>query len=135
MSVGQSRQSWCGDSPYPPAHSARCPEPSRHIRRLLAGRAAEMMYYGERNGLGSETVAHPRQASLCAQRMAQDLGMAMGIVPVGLDPAPLGDGPLAVGLEAAEHIVCAQLCAAATELEVECPCWIAWTRPCGSAIA
>ncbi|MBI4799603.1 MAG: AAA family ATPase, partial [Desulfarculus sp.] len=51
------------------------PELEQHLREALAGRAAELLYYGAEEGLSTGASGDLRQASQLARRMVGDLGM------------------------------------------------------------
>lgn len=51
------------------------PELEQHLREALAGRAAELLYYGAEEGLSTGASGDLRQASQLARRMVGSLGM------------------------------------------------------------
>jgi ATP-dependent Zn protease len=76
----------------------------------MAGRGAEVLYYGEVGGLSTGVAGDLKNASAWAQRMVREFGMSDEIGQICFDPRPAQDGPLAVRVtQAAERIVRAQL--------------------------
>lgn len=65
------------------------PDLEQHLREALAGRAAELLYYGAEEGLSTGPSGDLRQASQLARRMVGDLGMDP---EVGLLTVPEGQG-------------------------------------------
>jgi cell division protease FtsH len=88
------------------------------IRQSMGGRAAEIIYYGEENGLTTGVSGDLQTATHYAEIMVRAYGMGEGIGQVTIDPKRLADGPLAIKvMEAAEKIVKSQLDRAITELQ------------------
>ena len=87
------------------------------IRQAMAGRGAEILYYGEVDGLSSGVESDLRSATYYAELMVRDYGMSEGIGQVAFDARRLADGPLASRImRAVRKIVDAQLEQAVTEL-------------------
>ena len=83
------------------------------IRQSMGGRAAEIVYYGDKAGLTTGASADLKAATHYAELMVRDYGMAEGIGQVVIDPRRLADGPLAIKvMEAVETIIKRQLDAA-----------------------
>ena len=80
------------------------------IRRAMGGRAAEIVFYGDIDGLSSGAAADLKQATYWAEVMVRDYGMDEGLGQLAIDPKRLKDGPLAIKvMKAAEKIVAGQL--------------------------
>ena len=80
------------------------------ICQAMGGRAAELLYYGDADGLSSGVASDLRNATTWADRMIREFGMSEEIGQVFFDSRRMQDGPLAVIVrEAAERIVRAQL--------------------------
>jgi ATP-dependent Zn protease len=80
------------------------------ICQAMGGRAAELLYYGEADGLSTGVGSDLRHATGWAERMIREFGMCDEIGQVFLDARYLQDGPLAAkASEAAQRIVRAQL--------------------------
>ena len=80
------------------------------IRQALAGRAAEMIYYGDADGLTTGVASDLRSATHYAELMVRDYGMAEGVGHVFIDSRRLADGRRAIRvMEAAERIIRTQL--------------------------
>ncbi len=80
------------------------------IRQAMAGRAAEILYYGDAEGLSTGVAADLRYASAWAERMIREFGMSEEIGQVYIDRHATLDGASAAALrQAAERIVRAQL--------------------------
>lgn len=80
------------------------------ICQAMGGRAAELIYYGETEGLSTGVASDLRNATLWAERMIGEFGMSDDVGHVFLDERRLYEGPLAARVsESAEHIVHAQL--------------------------
>jgi ATP-dependent Zn protease len=80
------------------------------ISQAMGGRAAELLYYGDADGLSSGVASDLRNATTWADRMIREFGMSEEIGQVFFDSRHMQDGPLAVIVhEAAERIVRAQL--------------------------
>ena len=87
------------------------------IRQAMGGRAGELLYYGEDDGLTTGVSGDLKTATHYAGMMVRDYGMGEGIGPVAIDPGRLGDGPLAIKvMESIEKIVKEQLDLAVMEL-------------------
>ncbi|MCL2103504.1 MAG: AAA family ATPase [Kiritimatiellaeota bacterium] len=65
------------------------------IRTALGGRAAELMCYGDRDGLSTGASNDLRKATRVARAMTCDYGMDSDIGPVALSPEEAASGPLA----------------------------------------
>jgi len=88
------------------------------IRQSMAGRAAELLYYGEQDGLSSGVAGDLQQASRVAEAMVCRFGMSPSPGQVALESAQGADGPLALAvLQAKERIVAEQLALARETLE------------------
>jgi ATP-dependent metalloprotease FtsH len=86
------------------------PELEGMIRQVMGGRAAEILYYGEREGLSSSVGSDLEKASQWAELMVRGLGMSPEIGQIAINPKLLHDGPAANRvMEAAQKIVRAQL--------------------------
>jgi len=72
------------------------PELEGMIRQALAGRAAEIVYYGDDEGLSSGASADLQAATHWADLMIRDFGMSDGFGPVYIDSKRIADGPLAI---------------------------------------
>jgi ATP-dependent Zn protease len=80
------------------------------ICQAMGGRAAELLYYGDADGLSTGVASDLKNATVWAERMIREFGMSDEIGQVFFDPRYLQDGPLAARVsEAAERIVRAQL--------------------------
>jgi len=80
------------------------------IRQTMAGRAAEILYYGDAEGLSTGVASDLRHASAWAERMIREFGMSEEIGQVYIDRhAPLDGASAAALREVAERIVRAQL--------------------------
>jgi cell division protease FtsH len=87
------------------------------IRQVMGGRAAEILYYGEREGLSIGAADDLRLATQHAERMVRELGMAEGIGPLSLTPEQVVTGPLAIEvMRAMRDILQGQLDKALEEL-------------------
>jgi len=76
----------------------------------MGGRAAELLYYGEAEGLSTGVAGDLKNASAWAEGMIREFGMSDEIGQVFVDLQYLQDGPLALKVtQAAEQIVRAQL--------------------------
>jgi ATP-dependent Zn protease len=83
----------------------------------MGGRGAEILYYGEHEGLSSGVADDLEKASRWAELMVRGLGMSPEIGQIALDPKLLHDGPAAARvMDAAQKIVRAQLDQAIEEL-------------------
>lgn len=92
------------------------------IRQALGGRAAELLYYGERDGPSTSAVGDLRAATRYAEQMVRDYGMDEGIGPLVLAPDQWEQGPLAAqAVQAVQRIVKDQLALALEELRVHRP--------------
>ncbi len=89
------------------------------IRTSLGGRAAEIVYYGERAGLSSGasgdliSATRTAQRMICAYGMDEDFGLA--VVPTSM----ITDGPLAVEIRAAVNRILKEQLAEAVRLIAE----------------
>jgi len=93
------------------------PELEGMIRQAMGGRAAEILYYGEDDGLTTGVSGDLKTATHYAELMVRDYGMGAGIGQVAIDPGRLTDGPLAIKvMESVEKIIKGQLDRAITEL-------------------
>ena len=93
------------------------PELEGMIRQAMAGRAAELVCYGEEEGLSSGVGSDLQAATRYAEKMVREFGMAPGIGQVAFHSRQLGDGPLAMQLSrAAEKIISEQMQKAVEEL-------------------
>lgn len=80
------------------------------ICQAMAGRAAELLFYGEAGGLSTGVSSDLRNATVWAERMIREFGMSSEVGQAFVDERALRDGPLALRVsEAAERIVRAQL--------------------------
>lgn len=87
-----------------------CPELENLICQGMGGRAAELLYYGEVDGLSSGVSSDLRNATLLAARMIVEFGMSPDLGQVFLDEQTRREGPLAERINtAAERIVRGQL--------------------------
>ncbi len=86
------------------------------IRTSLGGRAAELVYYGERNGVSTGASGDLANATRTAQRMICAYGMdadfGLAVVPT----AAITDGPLAVEIRAAVNRILNEQLAEAVRL-------------------
>jgi ATP-dependent metalloprotease FtsH len=88
------------------------------ICQAMAGRAAELVYYGDVDGLSTGVGSDLKHASQWAERMIREFGMSEDVGQIFFDRRYLQDGPLAVKVsDAAEDIVDAQLKQAQTMLQ------------------
>lgn len=88
------------------------------IRQAMAGRAAEIVYYGPESGLSSGVSGDLETATHWAGLMVRQFGMSADMGHIALDARRIGDGPLADKVAAAvERIVAGQLEAAVRQLE------------------
>lgn len=80
------------------------------ICQAMAGRAAEIVCYGEEDGLSTGVGSDLRAATRLAERMACDLGMSAELGHVQLDPRAAHGGALALRVTGAvERVVRSQL--------------------------
>ncbi len=87
------------------------------IRQCMGGRAAEILYYGEEDGLSSGVSADLEQATAWAQKMVTSYGMGDEIGPVAVGLGRIEDGPMAVRVaQEAKKIIGGQLDRAIEEL-------------------
>lgn len=87
------------------------------IRQSMGGRAAEIIYYGDDDGLTTGAAGDLQRATHYAGLMVRDYGMEKGIGQVAINPKNLNDGPLAIKvLESVEKIINSQLIYAIDEL-------------------
>jgi cell division protease FtsH len=85
-------------------------ELKNHICQSMAGRAAELLYYGDLEGLSTGVGSDLRQATHMAERMIREFGMSPEIGQIYLDEREVREGALAGQVnEAAENIIRAQL--------------------------
>jgi ATP-dependent metalloprotease FtsH len=90
------------------------------ICQAMGGRAAELIYYGEADGLSTGVGSDLKNASGWAERMIREFGMSDEVGQVYLDRRYLQDGPLAVKVSAGvERVVRTQLDRAVTILDEE----------------
>jgi ATP-dependent metalloprotease FtsH len=76
----------------------------------MGGRASELIYYGDEDGLSTGVAGDLKNATNWAKRMIQEYGMSDEIGQIFYDSRYLQDGPLAAKLSsAAENIVHSQL--------------------------
>lgn len=76
----------------------------------MGGRASELIYYGNEDGLSTGVANDLKNATIWAKRMIQEYGMSDEIGQIFYDSRYLQDGPLAAKLgSAAENIVHSQL--------------------------
>jgi len=88
------------------------------IRQSMAGRAAEILYYGNIDGFTTGVSGDLQSATHYAGLMARDYGMSETIGQVAIDPRRLADGALAIKVtEAVAAIVKTQLELAVAELK------------------
>ena len=66
------------------------------IRQALAGRASEIVYYGNDDGLSSGASEDLRAATYWAGLMVRNFGMSDGFGPLYIDARQITDGPLAM---------------------------------------
>ena len=84
------------------------------IRQALGGRAAELLYYGERDGPSTSAAGDLRAATHHAEQMVRDYGMDEGIGPLVLAPGQWEQSPLAAqAVQAVQRIVKDQIGAGA----------------------
>lgn len=87
------------------------------ICQAMAGRSAEIIFYGELEGLSTGVGSDLRHATQWAERMVSEFGMCLEIGQVFLDERQIQSGPLSARVnEAAQRIVFAQLERAGTLL-------------------
>lgn len=80
------------------------------ICQSMGGRAAEILYYGDYDGLSTGVSSDLRHASSLAERMISEFGMSQEVGQIFLDERAMREGALAAQVnEAAERIVRAQL--------------------------
>ena len=80
------------------------------ICQAMGGRAAEILYYGDAEGLSTGVGSDLRHATAWAERMVREFGMSEEVGQIFYDPRYVQDGPLAVKVsEVVERIVHAQL--------------------------
>ncbi len=80
------------------------------ICQAMGGRAAELLYYGDAEGLSTGVASDLRNATWWATRMIREFGMSDAIGQVFLDPESAREGEVAVQVnQAAERIVRTQL--------------------------
>jgi cell division protease FtsH len=80
------------------------------ICQAMGGRAAEILYYGEEEGLSTGLASDLRQASAWARRMIREFGMSEEVGLIYIDEQSLREGQIAAQVNsAAEKIVHAQL--------------------------
>ena len=80
------------------------------ICQAMGGRAAELLYYGDAEGLSTGVASDLRNATAWAERMICEFGMSDEIGQVSLDARHLQDGPLMARVsKVAERIVHEQL--------------------------
>ena len=72
------------------------PELEKIIKRTLGGRAAEIIYYGRREGLSTGASNDLEKASSLAQGMVCRYGMSDGLGPLVVNPEAAAQGPLAL---------------------------------------
>ncbi|MBN1259804.1 MAG: AAA family ATPase [Anaerolineae bacterium] len=88
------------------------------ICRTMGGRAAEVLIYGEDEGLSTGASSDLRQAAYWAGRMVREFGMSAVLGPLHLSPDAAQTGPLGGQIhEEIRHIVQTQLERAYTLLE------------------
>lgn len=86
------------------------PELQNLICQSMAGRAAEMLYYGDAEGLSTGVGSDLRHVTGLAERMIREYGMSPEIGQIYLDERAAREGSLATQInQAAEQIVRAQL--------------------------
>jgi len=86
------------------------PELEQMIRESMGGRAAEIIYYGEDDGLSSGVSSDLEHASHWARLMVGEFAMAREIGNIAFRKETLRDGPLAVTVsQVAERIVTEEL--------------------------
>ncbi len=86
------------------------PELETMIRQLMAGRAGEMLYYGDNEGLSSSARSDLETATQYAELMVRHYGMDPVIGPVYLDARRFNDGPIVMEvMHAASRILKEQL--------------------------
>jgi ATP-dependent Zn protease len=87
------------------------------IRQAMGGRAAEMLYYGDAEGLSTGVGEDLRAATRYAEMRERTYGMDDSVGQVALDSQRFDDGPLAADvMRGAERIVKEQLDRARKEL-------------------
>ena len=80
------------------------------ICQAMGGRAAELLYYGEEDGLSTGVASDLRTATYWAERMIREFGMSPEVGQIFVDERPMHDGPVAERVnKAAEKIVRTQL--------------------------
>ena len=80
------------------------------ICQAMGGRAAELLYYGKKDGLSSGAASDLRHASIWAERMIREFGMSEEIGQVFLGGRSDSDGKMAERVsQAAEKLVHGQL--------------------------
>lgn len=80
------------------------------ICQAMGGRAAELLYYGEQEGLSTGVASDLRQASTWARRMIREYGMTAEVGQIYIDDQSLREGQVAAQVNlSAEKIVHAQL--------------------------
>lgn len=85
-------------------------ELQNHICQSMAGRAAEILYYGDVEGLSTGVGSDLRQATVMAERMIREFGMSAEIGQIFIDERASREGALAEQVnQAAQRIVQSQL--------------------------
>lgn len=88
------------------------------IRQTMAGRAAEMIYYGDEDGLSTGVGSDLQQATRVADSMVRHYGMTTSLGQVALGDDLMRDGPLAMSVvKAKEQVVAEQLAKSRAILE------------------
>ncbi len=85
-------------------------ELKNHICQSMAGRAAEILYYGDVEGLSTGVSSDLRQATSMAERMIREFGMSPEIGQIFIDERAVHDGALAEQVnQAAQSVIQGQL--------------------------
>jgi len=80
------------------------------IRQSMAGRAAEILYYGMEEGLTTGVSGDLQTSTHYAEMMVRDYGMDDHIGQIKIDPRRLADGPLGIEVNmAVQKIIRSQL--------------------------
>jgi len=85
-------------------------ELQNHICQSMAGRAAEMLYYGDVDGLSTGVSSDLRQATGMAERMIREFGMSSEVGQIFIDERAAREGAFAEQVnQAAQRIIQTQL--------------------------
>ena len=80
------------------------------IQQSMGGRAAEIIHYGEKDGLSSGVAGDLESATHYAKIMVQNYGMGEGVGHIAINQSQLHDGPIAMRImQSMEKIISVQL--------------------------